>query len=68
MPMKRGLLSVRRDPMWSAWDMDCKSIVRTKPEFRAKVRRTVKHRQNNALRREVDKQTALCNEESGEQT
>lgn len=51
--MKRNLLGVRRDKMWSAWDLGCKPIVNTDRDFRRRVRRMVKRRQKQADQREV---------------
>jgi len=58
--MKRGLLSVKRDTTWTELDLDCRGIVRTKPEFRARVRRHVKRRHNRETEREIDTQLRDC--------
>lgn len=54
--MKRGLFSVNRDAAWTGWDLDCRGIVRTKSDYRARVRRHVKRRHNRVSQREVEMQ------------
>lgn len=54
--MKRGLFSVKRDATWTGWDLDCRGIIRTKPDFRARVRRHIKRRHNREIQRDVEMQ------------
>ena len=50
--MMRSLLSITRDPLWTAWDANTR-VYRQPPKVRKLLRRYAKRRQNQLIAKEV---------------